>query len=253
MGAFYEFESAPRAGLLGGDASLKYEDKDAGFGGNVGVIYKPLPATTLGLVYNSKVELEFEDRLSLRDFGPLFDALIGRLDGTRIAIDMNVPATATASLQQALTDATTLYANLNWQDWSDFGKVGLEIDNPDQTSATVNRDYKDTWHGALGVRHRVDQGALANWSLSTGIAYDSSAVSPSDLTADFVVGKAWRLGLGARREICPGTTLDLGFTLIWTGDLDIDQQGAGPFNPRLQGSYEDTVVYVFGGSVTFDF
>jgi hypothetical protein len=39
-----------------------------------------------------------------------------------------------------------------------------------------------------------------------------------------VVGKAWRLGLGAP-----------------------------PFNPRLQGSYDDTALFVFGGSVTWDF
>jgi len=253
MWGFYEFKSAPRAGLTGGNAFLKYEDTDTGFGGNLGVIYRPSPGTTLGLVYTSKVALDFSDRLKLRNFGPLFNELVGRLDGARTEIDMNVPATVTASLQQKLSPATTLYANLNWQDWSDFGKVGLEIGNPAQASATVNRLYENTWHAALGVRHRYERGALAGWSLSTGIAYDSSAVDEEDLTADFVVGKQWRLGLGARRELCPGAVMDLGFTLVWTGDLDIDQRGIGQLNPpRLQGTYENTALYVFGGSVTWD-
>lgn len=251
MGGYYDFKSAPRAGFLDTDASLKYKDTDVGAGANLGLIYKPTEATTLGLVYTSEVRLKFKDDLRLRDFGPLLQPLENRLDGARTEIKMNVPATATASLQQALTPATSLYANLNWQGWSSFGKVGLEVHDPNQLSASVNRKYRDTWHAALGLRHRLDSGALQGWSLSTGIAYDSSAVRDRDRTADFVTDAAWRFGLGAQKELCPGTTLDIGYTLVWMGDIPIDQQGRPPFSPRLQGEYKDSALHFFGASVQF--
>lgn len=252
MGGYYKYESRPRAGLLGGDARLKYDDIDIGYGGNLGVIYKPTEATTLGFSYTSKVDWNFRDDLRLNDFGPLFSSLVVRLNGARTDIDMTVPQTATLSLQQRLSPATTLYANLNWQDWSEFGYIGFEIDNPAQTSATISRNYDNTWHGSLGIRHRYSGGALQGWSLSAGVAYDSSMEDLDTRTADVVVDTTWRLGLGARRELCPGLRLDVGYTLAWVGDPGIDQSGRPPFNPRLQGSYDNVSLNFFGASVQFE-
>lgn len=252
MGIYFKYRSAPRAGLIPGDAKLKYRDIDIGYGGNLGVIYKPVPSTTFGLAYTSEVEADFSDRITLENFGPLFEPLVERFDGTRVGIDLNVPATATASLQQELTPNTTLYANVAWQDWSEYAGVSLEIDNPDQTSIKVDRGYKDTGHFALGVRHLVSRGYLRNWSLSTGFAYDSSMASEAHVTADTPTGKTWRFGLGAGRELCPGVHLDLGYTFVWSGDIDIDQRGRPPFNPRLEGTYKDTALHFFGGSVQFE-
>ncbi|SDK12414.1 OmpP1/FadL family transporter [Microbulbifer yueqingensis] len=252
MGAYYKYESRPRAGLAGGDARLKYDDRDIGYGGNLGVIYKPTAATTLGFSYTSQVDWEFRDDLRLDGFGPLFTRLVERLDGARTGFDMNAPQTLTISLQQHLTGSTTMYANVNWQEWSEFGLIGFEIDNPNQTSATINREYDDSWHGALGLRHQYRTGALAGWALSAGIAYDSSIEDLGSRTADVVVDKQWRLGLGGQKELCPGLRLDLGYTLVWMGDVPIDQQGAPPFSPRLQGSYDDYSLNFFGASLQFE-
>ncbi|WP_323844582.1 OmpP1/FadL family transporter [Microbulbifer magnicolonia] len=256
MGSYFNFKSNPRAGLIDEDASLKYSDTEIDYGGNLGIIYRPVPATTFGITFTSEIEVDFEDRLRLRNFGPLFTQLLERFNDKRTDIDTTVPATVTASLRQKLTPATTLYANLNWQDWSKYAQVALEIDNPEQTSLRVNRGYKDTGHFALGVRHDVGRGFLNNWlegwSLSTGFAYDSSMTTTASLTADTPVADQWRLGLGAGRELCPGVELDLGFTFLWAGNMDIDQRGGPPFNPILEGTYKDTATYFFGGSVQFE-
>ncbi len=252
MGFYFKYRSEPRAGLIPEDARFKYRDTDIGYGGNLGIIYRPVPETTFGLTYTSKVEADFSDRVTLDNFGPLFEPLVERFDGTKTEIDLNVPATVTASLQQKLTAATTIYANLAWQDWTEYAGVGLEIDNPDQTSLRVNRGYKDTGHFALGVRHAVSRGPLQDWSLSTGFAYDSSMASEAQVTADTPTWQTFRFGLGAGRELCPGVHLDIGYTLVWSGDIDIDQRGRPPFNPRLQGTYKDTALHFFGASVQFE-
>ena len=38
--------------------------------------------------------------------------------------------------------------------------------------------------------------------------------------------------------------LGLGYTLVWMGDLDVDQQG-GPLSGRLEGTFEDTNMHFF--------
>ncbi|AOS98152.1 Outer membrane protein P1 precursor [Microbulbifer aggregans] len=252
MTGYYRLESRPRAGLLGGDARLKYDDTDVAPGGNLGIIYKPMDSTTLGLDLTTEVSWEFSYNLKLGGFGPLFEPVFDRLNGRRLTIDMDMPKTATASLQQQLSGDTTLYANLNWQNWSNFGLVGIVIDNPNQTSATVNRNYDDTWHGSLGIRHQLRSGTLAGWALSAGLGYDSSMVENEFRTADVVVDEQWRLGLGARKEICPGLRMDVGYTLVWMGDTPIDQEGDPPFSPRLQGSYDDYSLNFFGASFQFE-
>lgn len=253
MGTFFEYVSAPRAGLIPADAHLKYEDIDVGYGGNVGIIYRPVESTTFGITYTSKVDLTFKDNLRLSDFGPLFEPVVSRLDGTRTQIDMTVPATVTASLQQQLTPATTLYANLAWQDWSEFAGLTLALDNPNQTSVFVDQGYQDTGHFALGIRHTFSRGFLRDWNLSTGFAFDSSMQNESNVTANTVTSKAYRFGLGAGKTLCPGVTMDLGYTLLWSGDIDIDQTGRPPFSPRLEGTYKDTALHFIGGSVQFAF
>ncbi|WP_288132301.1 outer membrane protein transport protein [Microbulbifer sp.] len=253
MTTYFSFQSAPRAGLIDNDAYLRYKDLDTGFGGNVGIIYRPVSGTTIGLSYTSEVDLEFKDRLKLRDFGPLFDRVVGQLDQTRTTIDMTVPQTITASLQQELQPGTTLYANLAWQDWSEFAGVGLALDNPNQTSVFVNRGYRDTGHFALGLRQEFKRGFLQDWYLSTGIAYDSGMSDEVSMTADTVTNKTWQFGLGAGTELCPGLQLDFAYNLGWLGDVDIDQTGRPPFSPRLEGTYKDTALHFFGGSIQFGF
>lgn len=253
MAGYFSFQSAPRAGLIDEDAYLRFKDLDVGYGGNLGIIYRPVPSTTFGITYTSKVEFDFKDDLKLRDFGPLFERVVGRLDGTRTEIGIKAPATVTASLQQKLTNATTLYANLAWQDWSDYAGVSLALDNPNQTAIKVDRGYQDTGAFAIGLRHEFARGMLDGWYLSTGVALESGMTNESDLTADTVTNKSWTFGLGAGKELCPGVEMDIGYNYGSLGDIDIDQQGRSPFSPRLEGTYEDTVLHFLGGSIQFDF
>ncbi|WOX05170.1 OmpP1/FadL family transporter [Microbulbifer pacificus] len=253
MAAYFSFQSAPRAGLIDDDAYMRFKDLEDGYGGNLGIIYRPVPSTTFGITYTSKVKLEFTDLLTLRNFGPLLEPAVERLNGKRTHIDINVPATVTASLQQELTDSTTLYVNLAWQDWSEYAGVTLALDNPAQTSVKVDRGYQDTGAFAVGIRHEFSQGMLGGWYLSTGVALESGMTDESNLTADTVTNKSWTLGLGAGTELCPGLTMDVGYNYGSLGDIPIDQQRGAPFYPRLEGTYEDSVLHFIGGSVQFEF
>lgn len=115
---------APFGLLDRADGQFKYEDNTWGYGANLGAIYAPQPGTRIGLAYTSKVDLDFEDRLDVKGNGPLLD----RLNGKNTKIDMSVPQTATLSLYQQLDPQWALLATANWQDWSNFGEVYIEVD-----------------------------------------------------------------------------------------------------------------------------
>ena len=92
-----------------------------------------------------------------------------------------------------------IMGNLGWQEWSEFGKVGVVVTSEDTNSLTIDRDYKDTWHAAVGAQYRVAAPLL----LTAGIAYDSSMVDDEDRTLDLPMGESWRFGLGSRCDsIC---------------------------------------------------
>jgi long-chain fatty acid transport protein len=58
--------------LLGGqDGRLKLADDEFGFGGMAGLMLEPIQGTRFGVTYTSPVELDFKDRPSTKDLGPI--------------------------------------------------------------------------------------------------------------------------------------------------------------------------------------
>jgi len=149
MYGVFEYEVAVHNALDAiGDGQLDIGDSDWGYGANLGVLFELHPGTRLGLDYTSEIELDFTDTPDFTNLGPVLGAIlpgaIGELD-----LAMTVPQTVMASVYHELDGRWALLGNVGWQDWSEFGKVGVEV-NSDST-ATVDRNYNDTWHAALGA------------------------------------------------------------------------------------------------------
>jgi long-chain fatty acid transport protein len=49
----------------------------------------------------------------------------------------------------------------------------------------------------------------------------------------------WRFGLGARYDWSKDLALGVGYTFLWSGDLDMDVN-QGPLAGRVSGTYENT-------------
>ncbi|MDZ3992139.1 OmpP1/FadL family transporter [Pseudomonas sp. Teo4] len=254
MVGYYRTEMAINNNLLGladrPDGQLEYKDTDVGVGVNLGLLYQLDPRTKVGLAYTSKVKLEFEDKPHLSDISnPLLNAALRRLDADSLELDLNVPQTVTLSVAHDLDSQWTLLASLGWQDWSDFGDVGVEVDtNAGGTSRTVDRQYKDTWHASLGAQYQ----ATKQWRWSMGLGYDSSAVDDADRTVDNPMGEAWRLAAGVNYTVDEGMDLHLAYTLVWLGDMDVEQTKARS-GTTLSGSYDNSALHIIGGGATWRF
>lgn len=228
------------------DGQFKYKDNDWGFGANVGVIYAPQPGTRIGLAYTSKVDLDFEDGLDVKDDGPLLQ----RLDGLKTQLDMTVPQTATLSLFQQLDPQWALLASVNWQDWSEFGDIAVQVDTTavGAQSTTVDAHFKDTWQLALGAQYQATEQLLWN----VGVAYDSSAVSDGNRTFTVPMGESWRIATGATYALNEVTDINVSWAMVWLGDMPVDQTKSTS-GTRTSGQFDNAWIQAVTGNMTWRF
>ncbi|MGE8063675.1 OmpP1/FadL family transporter [Pseudomonas sp. NPDC089569] len=229
-----------------GDGQYKYEDGAWGWGANVGVIYAPQPGTRIGLTYTSKVDLNFEDNLSVKGDGPLLD----RLNGTKTKLDTTVPQTLTLSLFQQLDPQWALLASANWQDWSEFGQIGVQVDTTalGAQSKSVDAGFKDTWHLSLGAQYQATKQLLWNF----GMAYDSSAVTDKNRSVLIPMGESWRIATGATYALNKDTDVNVSWAMVWLGDMPVDQTKSTSGN-RISGQFDNAWIQALTGNMTWRF
>ena len=254
MLGYFRTEVAVNNNVLGlgnaEDGQLRYKDTDWGTGANVGVLYNPNERTKLGLAWTSKIKLKFEDKPELKKItNPLLRLALNRLDADQLNVDMNVPQTVTTSVSYQLDPQWTLLGSLGWQDWSDFGKVGVEVDTDlGSTARTAQRQYKDTWHASIGAQHQINP--KLRWNV--GLGYDSSAVDDKDRTVDNPMNEAWRLATGVSYALQEDVDVHMSYTLIYLGDMDVQQTKARS-GGSVSGEYKNAALHVLGGGVVWRF
>ncbi|PWK45473.1 long-chain fatty acid transport protein [Pseudomonas sp. OV226] len=228
------------------DGQFKYKDGTWGYGANVGVIYAPQPGTRIGLTYTSKVDLDFEDRLDVKGDGRLLD----RINNTNTKIDTSVPQTVTLSLYQQLDRQWALLASANWQDWSEFGEIGVEVDTSalGAQSKTVDAGFKDTWHLSLGAQYQ----ATEQWLWNVGMAYDSSAVSDSNRSVILPMNESWRIATGATYALNKDTDVNVSWAMIWLDDMP-DNQTKAVSGDRISGQFDKAWIQALTGNMTWRF
>lgn len=254
MVAYYRNEMAINNNLLGlrdrPDGQLEYKDTDVGTGVNLGLLYKLSERTQIGFAYTSKIDLEFKDKPSVRKVDNLIiNTALNRLGADSLELDMSVPQTALFSVAHDLNAQWKLLGSLGWQDWSEFGNIGVEVDaDALGVSRTVDRQYKDTWHASVGAQYQINP----RLRLNMGLGYDSSAVDDKDRTVDNPMGEAWRLATGINYQVDKGLDLHAAYTLVWLGDMDVDQTKARS-GTTLSGTYSNAALHILGAGATWRF
>lgn len=232
------------------DGELEVDDKTWGFGGVFGVLVEPQKSTRFGLTYMTKTELEFESRADFSGLRPALATILennGLLDA-KLDLTINAPQAAMLSAYHEVTDRLAIMGNIGWQDWSDFGKVDVMVSAEDTNSLTVDRNYKDTWHGAVGLQYKASE----PWLISCGIAYDSSMMDDEDRTPDAPVGETWKFGAGTQYKLKKNIDLGLTYEFLWGGDLPMDVE-RGPLAGRVSGEYSNVQMHFINVAMNWKF
>ena len=225
------------------DGQLKYDDTEWGFGANLGILVEPKPGTRFGLTYLSEVKLDFGAVPEFSGLGPGLEALLNSkgLTTSRLDLSMTVPQMVMFSAYHELNAKWSLLGNVGWQDWSRFGKVEVGINTSDPKSLTVDSDYKDTWHAALGVQYRHSPA----WTFTGGICHDSSAVDDDKRTVNVPIGEIWGFAVGALYSFKPNLTLGAAYQFAWLGDMPVDQGSEQSPAGRVTGEFSNSTFSFF--------
>jgi long-chain fatty acid transport protein len=230
---------------IGPDGQMTLKDRNWGFGANVGALIKAGEKTRFGITYLSAVKLDFADTPSFTGLGPGLSIILA--NPSELNLGMKVPQSVMLSAYHQLTDQWALMADFGWQDWSQFGYVQAGIESGGST--TLNLQYQDTFHGAFGAQYRASE----KWLLSGGVAFDSSAVTSENRTVTLPMGQAWRFGLGAQYQLSRSVNIGAACTLMWAGNMSVDQGTDSSLRGRVSGSYNDAWFTIANVNLTWKF
>jgi long-chain fatty acid transport protein len=220
------------------DGSIEVEDDEFGIGGIFGVLIEPGEGTRFGITYLTEVELEFKDVASLKNLGPTLSAVLAGVSGTKVDLELTIPQMLMVSGYHEFTPNLAIMANFGWQEWSKFGETQVTVRSTTTTRLTQDRNFKDTWHVALGTQYRF----LEKWLWSVGFAYDSSPVDDDDRTPDVPLDRQIRYATGLQYDWGKNVTLGAAYEYLDAGKAKIDQQG-GPLQGDLKGDYKRNEIH----------
>jgi long-chain fatty acid transport protein len=232
------------------DGRIEFEDSDTAFDYNFGLLIEPRADTRIGLTYNSEDDLDFKDNNKISGAGPLLNAALNLtgLKGSDTKLDFKMPKQVMLSVHHDLNDELAIMVNLGWQNWSEFGQVGVSLGAPNATSLAVDANFNDTWHYALGARYRLDP----MWSVSAGFAYDSSPVSDSNRSVAMPLDRQYRYALGLLYELRDDLTLGAAYEYMDAGDAPVNQSG-GPLRGSIKGDLDRSAIHFFALNANWRF
>lgn len=241
------FGDARGTAELGGDAF--------GVGGRAGVMYRPgaLPELKLGLMYRSKVTLDFEGTGDF-DIDPAFRPALPP-DGD-IKASITLPQSVWTGIAYSPIPNLEVELNWVWMNWAQtWDNDQLRIELPGTTAAgtpneTVSaQKYNNTNTFRLGLEY----GGLASGkaAIRAGFIYDPTPIAAETQTAQLPDIDRKNITLGGSYDF-GSVAAHLGFLWVTPGERNTAEE---PYMPVFKGEYGVTafvtslsVSGTFGGS-----
>lgn len=223
------FGDAEGTAVLGGDAF--------GVGGRIGVMYNPpsLKALKLGLMYRSKVKLDFDGTGDF-DIAQPYRAQLPP-DGD-ITTSITLPQSIAGGVAYSPVENLELEVNVVWINWAQAWKNDeLRIDlagtdamgEPNFTAAP--QKYNNTTTFRLGGEYALLEGKAA---VRAGFIYDPTPISNETLTAQLPDIDRKNITLGGSYYFTPQYAAHLGLLWVTPGERDTSDE---QYMPIFKGTY----------------
>lgn len=237
------------------EVDSRVEGDDEAWGYNLGVIYQPVPETTLGLTYRSKVDFNLEGSFAANS--PVLDQLgIGTVTDTA-ALDLTTPETVNFSLTQQMSDKLKLMFGVSWARWSRFDQI-LVTGTERGVITNEQQNYSNAWAFSTGGEYQL----TPTLALRAGVALDFTPTQdatrsvriPSDDRRIFSIGAGW--------SPTPDLTLDVAYSYLTERSTHVDQSKtdsftvAGQQTPPITSNYSadyKNEAHGFGAQLTYRF
>lgn len=208
--------------------TAKLGGNDFGFGGRVGVSYRPdaLKALSVGVAWRSQVTLHFKGEGDFDIVEPYRAQLPP--DGD-IGLDINLPQSVLGGVAYRVLPELEIEIDVNWIDWSVYKQLSVDLPGGGQLLAPKN--WKDTVVLRLGLEYSLLSLGL---DLRAGYAYDPTPIPRS--TLDFSLPDINRhvVSAGGSYQLPAGLFVDVGLLYVLPGDRKTADE---PYAPPHKGTY----------------
>jgi len=196
------------------DGSYKLSDTDFAVQGNFGIMIEPSEGTRIGVRYLTETELDFKDKIDFSGVSQIYDR-VPKLD-----LSVKMPQSIMVGAYHRLNDQWAILGSVGWDDWSRFGKIGVEFSDT-AIDTTVDADFDDTYHVGVGAEYQYTPKLM----LTAGFSYDSSMSDSDTRPIDIPLGAMYRYGAGFKYRKSDKMTLGGGLSFLWEGDLEVKRSG----------------------------
>lgn len=196
------------------DIDSRVEGDDEAWGYNLGVIYQPVPETTFGLTYRSKVEYTLDGTFVARD--PAGNVV--RADDSA-SLDLTTPETINFSLTQQMSDRLKLMIGTSWVRWSRFDQILVEGGAGD-TITQEPQNYSNAWAFATGGEYQL----TPTLALRAGVTLDFTPTNDEDRSVRIPSDDRRIFSIGAGWSPTPDMTLDFAYSYLTERGTFVEQE-----------------------------
>jgi len=201
----------------------------------LGVLYEISEATRIGLTYLHGFDVKYGGDVDIRlpnlPGGP-------RQESVSADTSLDFAPVARLSLAHEFSDAFRGYATFGWEGWSSLDNVNISTEN---RGVPVPKNWDDTYKYAVGAEYDLNR----RWTLSGGLAYDTSPVDAGDRTADMPIDRQIRYAVGVQHTRPSGLKLGAEFTYADYGSAKIRADG-------FSGDYKSNEILFFAVNASWE-
>lgn len=150
-----------------GENRLHMEGDKWAYGYTLGLTWKPLDKTTVGISYRS--QMDYDIPMKVRCRGPQSGIIINNVLADTADIHLELPQSVTFGVVQGLTDKWRIMADIAWTNWSVMKDLEVKFRNGYTDKTQMN--WKDSWRFALGTDYKLTD----KLTVSFGVAVDQHA------------------------------------------------------------------------------
>lgn len=183
---------------------------DVAFGFNAGALFKISPITSIGVSYRSKISLDASGQSSLFLPGqPPFGT-------TTATAKLPLPATTIISFSQKLSHKATILASAFYTQWDAL--KAIKIKNTEIGDVTDDKNFKNTWNIALGLKYKVND----KWVAMLGLGHDQTPTQDGYRDVRMPDADHTVVSFGAKYLINKQQSLSVGYAHVFIPEAKID-------------------------------